>query len=71
MVYDIVRAGSAVLGISMGQYVGDVLAHHVGMNELCIEGSSLAEWRAGLELASESTHLGVSGQLVQLRASTP
>ena len=29
-VYDIIRARSAVLGISMGQYAGDVLAHHAG-----------------------------------------
>lgn len=35
----------------MGQYAGDVLAHHAGMNELCDEGSSLAEWLAGLELS--------------------
>lgn len=50
-VYDIVRARSTVLGISMGQYAGDVLAHHAGMHELCDEGSSLAEWLAALELS--------------------
>ena len=29
-VYEAIRARSAVLGISMGQYAGDVLAHHAG-----------------------------------------
>lgn len=50
-VYDIVRARSAVLGVSMGQYVGNVLADHVGRNEVCDADSSLAEWLAALELA--------------------
>ena len=54
-VYKLIRARSAVLGISMGQYAGDTLADYFGRPELMREldgdeASSLAEWRAALEL---------------------
>jgi hypothetical protein len=37
IVYDIVKREAAELGISMGQYVADVLAHYVGHPELVRE----------------------------------
>ncbi|MCV7080130.1 toxin-antitoxin system [Mycolicibacterium insubricum] len=36
-VYDVIRTRATALGIPMGQYVADVLAHHVGMPELMRE----------------------------------
>ena len=36
-VYDVIRARSTALGIPMGQYVADLLCHHVGMPELMRE----------------------------------
>lgn len=36
-VQDIIKARAHALGIPMGQYVADVLCHHVGMPELMRE----------------------------------
>ena len=33
-VYNVVRTRAAMLGISMGRYLGDVLCEHVGMPDL-------------------------------------
>lgn len=37
VVYDVIKARAHALGIPMGQYVADVLCHHVGMPELMRE----------------------------------
>ena len=37
VVQDVIKARAHALGIPMGQYVADVLCHHVGMPELMRE----------------------------------